>query len=160
MEAGTGKRKIVLGLGNTLNRDEGLGVFALGPVRERLRDDDGVEILDGGVLGMALLPLVESCSHLLLLDAVDTGAPPATVTELSREEIPLFARLKLSLHQLSFQEVLQLANIRGNLPSRLHLVGAQPVDLSIGYGLSPEIEAVLPEIADRAVRILGSWGIA
>ncbi len=160
MEAGTGKRKIVLGLGNTLNRDEGLGVFALGPVRERLRDDNGVEILDGGVLGMALLPLVEACSHLLLLDAVDTGAPPATVTELSREEIPLFARLKLSLHQLSFQEVLQLANIRGNLPSRLHLVGAQPVDLSVGYGLSPEIEAVLPEIAARAVRILGSWGIA
>jgi hydrogenase maturation protease len=106
---------------------------------------------------MSLLPLVESCSHLLLLDAVDTGAPPGTVTELTQEEIPLFARLKLSLHQLSFQEVLQFANVRGNLPEHLGLVGAQPADISIGAGLSPEIEAVLPEIADRAMAILKEW---
>ena len=152
-------RKVVLGLGNTLNRDEGLGVFALEPLRARLPEDGPIELLDGGVLGMSLLPLVESCSHLLILDAVDTGAPPGTVTELSREEIPLFARLKLSLHQLGFQEVLQFASVRGNLPERLGLVGAQPADMSVGVGLSPEIEAVLPEIAARAVAVLERWGL-
>lgn len=151
------RRKIVLGLGNTLNRDEGLGVFSLEPLRARLSGTGEIELLDGGVLGMSLLPLVESCSHLLLLDAVDTGAPPGTVTELAREEIPLFARLKLSLHQLSFQEVLQFANVRGNLPKHLGLVGAQPADISIGVGLSQEIKAVLPEIADRALVILKEW---
>jgi hydrogenase maturation protease len=151
------RRKIVLGLGNILNKDEGLGVFALEPLRARLSGSGEIELQDGGVLGMSLLPLVESCSHLLLLDAVDTGAPPGTVTELSSDEIPLFARLKLSLHQLSFQEVLQFANVRGNLPKHLGLVGAQPADISIGAGLSPEIEAVLPEIADRAMAILKEW---
>lgn len=152
-------RKVVLGLGNTLSRDEGLGVFALEPLRARLAGGEEIELLDGGVLGMSLLPLVESCSHLLVLDAVDTGAPPGTVTELSREEIPLFARLKLSLHQLGFQEVLQFASVRGNLPERLGLVGAQPADLSVGVGLSPEIEAVLPQIAARAVAVLERWGL-
>ena len=150
-------RKVVLGLGNTLNRDEGLGVLALEPLRSRLRNEGRVEILDGGVLGMSLLPIVESCSHLLLLDAVDASAPPATVLELGREEIPLFARLKLSLHQLGFQEVLQFANVRGNLPSHLHLIGAQPADLSIGLGLSPEIVAVLPQLADRSLALLKKW---
>ena len=156
----TGKnRKVVLGLGNTLNRDEGLGVFALEPLRARLAGGVEIELLDGGVLGMSLLPLVESCSHLLVLDAVDTGAPPGTVTELSREEIPLFARIKLSLHQLGFQEVLEFASARGNLPERLGLVGAQPADISIGFGPSPGIEAVLPEIAARAVTVLERWGL-
>ena len=152
-------RKVVLGLGNTLSRDEGLGVFALEPLRARLAGCEEIELLDGGVLGMSLLPLVESCSHLLVLDAVDTGAPPGTVTELSREEIPLFARLKLSLHQLGFQEVLKFASVRGNLPERLGLVGAQPADMSVGVGLSPGIEAVLPEIAARAVAVLERWGL-
>jgi hydrogenase maturation protease len=155
-----GARRVVLGLGNTLNRDEGVGVFALGPLRERLEARGaGVEILDGGVLGMSLLPLVESCSHLLLLDAVDAGAPPGSVVELAREEIPLFARVKLSWHQLSFQEVLQLAGVRGRLPGRLRLIGVQPADIATGFGLSPAIEAVLPEVADRALAVLGEWGL-
>ena len=152
-------RRVVLGLGNALNRDEGLGVHALGPVRARLGDGGRVEVLDGGVLGMALLPLVESCSHLLLLDAVDAGAPPGTVIELGREEIPLFGRLKLSLHQVTFQEVLQFADVRGKLPGHLALVGAQPADISVGVGLSPEIERVLPEIAARALARLEGWKI-
>ena len=155
-----GARRVVLGLGNTLNRDEGVGVFALGPLRERLETRGAeIEILDGGVLGMSLLPLVESCSHLLLLDAVDAGAPPGAVVELAREEIPLFTRIKLSWHQLSFQEVLQLAGVRGRLPGRLRLIGVQPADIATGFGLSPAIEAVLPEVADRALAVLGEWGL-
>jgi hydrogenase maturation protease len=154
----TGKsRKIVLGLGNTLNRDEGLGVHALEPLKARLGDRQEIEVLDGGVLGLDLLPLVESCSHLLLLDAADTGAPPGTVTVLDKDEIPLFARLKLSFHQVGFQEVLQFANIRGRLPERLALVGAQPADVSIGFGLSGKVQAALPEIVDRAIGILEAW---
>jgi hydrogenase maturation protease len=153
------RRKIVLGLGNILNRDEGLGVFLLEPLRARVGGSGAIEFLDGGVLGMGLLSLVESSSHLLLLDAVDTGAPPGTIAELAKEEIPLFGRRKLSLHQLSFQEVLEFASVRGSLPSRLHLVGAQPADTSIGYGLSPVIASLLPELADRAVAVLDKWQI-
>jgi hydrogenase maturation protease len=152
-------RRVVLGLGNALNRDEGLGVSALGPLRARLGGRGGIELLDGGVLGMSLLPLVESCRCLLLLDAVDTGAPPGTVTVLAKDEIPLFARVKLSLHQLGFQEVLEFAAVRGNLPERLGLVGAQPADISTGIGLSPAVEAVLPAVVERAVAVLEEWGL-
>jgi hydrogenase maturation protease len=153
-------RSVVLGLGNVLNRDEGLGIFCLDLLRPRLTGRGGVECLDGGVLGMALLPAVEACGHLLLLDAVDAGKPPGTVVELSREEIPRFARLKLSWHQLGFQEVLEFAAVRGNLPEHLRLVGAQPFDIMPGYGLSPMIESALPNVADRAVEILREWSLA
>lgn len=152
-------RKIVLGLGNTLNRDEGLGVHCLQPLRERLKDRPAIDILDGGVLGLDLLPLVEACSHLLVLDAVDAREPPGTVIELSKDEVPLFSRVKLSWHQVTFQEVLQFAGVRGNLPGHLHLVGAQPADISTGYGLSPVIAPLVPEIAAKAVAVLERWGL-
>lgn len=153
-------RKIVLGLGNTLNGDEGLGVHCLDPLRERLKDSPAVEVLDGGVLGLDLLPLVESSSHLLILDAVDARKPPGTIIELAKDEIPLFSRIKLSWHQVTFQEVLQLARVRGNLPGHLHLIGAQPADTSTRFGPSPVIAPLIPEIVDRAVAILKKWGLA
>lgn len=155
----TADRRIVLGLGNTLNRDEGVGVHALAALRVRLGSDDSVELLDGGVMGMNLLPVVESASHLLVLDAVNADAPPGTVLELTAERIPLVAHLKLSQHQLSFQEVLGLAKIRGKLPAYLHLIGVQPVDMTIGVDLSPRAAAALPVVVERAVRQLTAWGI-
>ncbi len=56
-----------------------------------------------------------------------------------------------------YYEVLGLAKFRDKFPEHLHLVGAQPVDMSIGYGISPEIEAVMPEIVQRAERVLREW---
>jgi hydrogenase maturation protease len=150
-------KKIILGLGNTLNKDEGLGVHCLERLRECLKDFSAIDVFDGGVLGLDLLPIVEPCSHLLILDAVDACKPPGTVIELSRDEIPLFPRIKLSWHQVTFQEVLQFAEVRGNLPEHLHLVGAQPADISIGFGLSPVIARLVPEIADRAIAMLRKW---
>jgi len=158
MEAG---RKIVMGLGNTLNRDEGLGVHALALLQEKLTDRaPEVEFLDGGALGLNLLPWVEEASHLLVLDSmVSRFSMPGQVMEFAKDEIPLYRNIKMSDHQITFQEVLGLAKIREHFPDYLHLVGAQPVDMSIGYGISPEIEAVMPEILERAERVLKGWGL-
>lgn len=151
------KRKVVLGLGNTLNRDEGLGVQALKLLNAQLGDSTEFELLDGGVLGLNLLIIVEECSHLLILDAVNVGKPAGTIVELRKEEIPLYAGVKLSQHQITFQEVLGLANIRGYLPEFLHLVGIKPEDISIGLELSPIVAAGLAEVARRAKIVLDNW---
>ena len=150
-------RKIVLGLGNTLQTDEGLGVHALQMLDEALGPQAAVELIDGGVLGLNLLPLVESASHLLLLDAANAGKAPGTLIELKRNEIPLYAGVKMSQHQLTFQEVLGLASIRDKLPPFLHLVGAQPDDLSVGLGVSETITAVLPQMITQATNKLREW---
>jgi len=152
------QRKVVLGLGNLLNRDEGLGVEALKRLDTQLGEQQEFELLDGGVLGLNLLMIVEECSHLLILDAVNVGKPAGTVVELRKEQIPLYAGVKLSQHQVTFQEVLGLANIRGYLPEHLHLVGIQPEDLSIGLELSETVERALPSVVYRAMLVLNSWG--
>jgi hydrogenase maturation protease len=153
------KRKVVLGLGNLLNRDEGLGVQALKNLGAQLGEQSQVELLDGGVLGLNLLMIVEECSHLLILDAVNAGKPVGTVIELRKEQIPLYAGVKLSQHQVTFQEVLGLANMRGYLPEHLHLIGIQPEDLSIGLELSATIEHALPEVVSKACAVLEIWGL-
>lgn len=150
-------RKVVLGLGNTLNRDEGLGVQALKLLDAQIGGQTDFELLDGGVLGLNLLMIVEECSHLLILDAVNVGKAPGTVAELKKEEIPLYAGVKLSQHQITFQEVLGLANIRGYLPRYLHLVGIQPEDISVGLEMSECIIRSLPEVVSRAINVLEQW---
>jgi hydrogenase maturation protease len=154
-------RKIVMGLGNTLNKDEGLGVHALALLEKELADRaPEVEFVDGGALGLNLLSWVEEASHLLVLDSVVSRfSLPGQVMELERDEIPLYRNIKMSDHQITFQEVLGIAKIRNHFPEYLHLVGAQPVDMNIGYGMSPEIEAVIPQILERAERVLREWGL-
>lgn len=151
-------RKVVLGLGNFLNNDEGLGVHALQSLEVQFGAQTTFELLDGGVLGLNLLMVVEECSHLLILDAINAGKPAGSVIELRKEEIPLYAGVKLSQHQITFQEVLGLANMRGYLPEHLMLIGVQPQDLSIGVELSPIVAQAIPEVVRRVVQVLTMWG--
>jgi hydrogenase maturation protease len=150
-------RKIVLGLGNLLNCDEGLGIHALRALGGQLGPQRAVELVDGGVMGLDLLPLVEECSHLLVLDAANAGATPGTLIELEREQIPLYSGVKMSEHQITFQEVLGLANLRDRLPPHLHLIGVQPADMSLGVELSEIVAQALPLVIERAVMVLREW---
>jgi hydrogenase maturation protease len=151
---------IVLGIGNLLNTDEGMGIHAVRRLEEQLGEsNDDLQFVDGGTLGLNLLPLIEAASHVLLLDCVDAGRPPGTVIELAKDQIPLYSGVKMSLHQTTFQEVLGLAEIRHSLPHHLHLIGVQPANLSVGVELSPIVADQLPEVVKRAKEILAGWGI-
>ncbi|MBC7362626.1 MAG: HyaD/HybD family hydrogenase maturation endopeptidase [Candidatus Aminicenantes bacterium] len=155
------KRKVVLGLGNILNRDEGAGVYALKELEKILPEEakKKVELVDGGVLGMDLLPYVEEASHLLILDAVDSGAEPGEVVEYDSDEIELFYNGRISWHQLGFQEVLAVARVKEKFPDYVYLIGVQPADISVGVGLSPALKNSVKEMAERALRILERWGL-
>jgi len=153
-------RKVVLGLGNILNSDEGSGVHALNLLTNTLRSyPDEIEFLDGGTLGINLLPLIESCRHLLILDSVNAGQAPGCLIELTGKEIPLYTKVKLSQHQITFQEVLALACFRNKLPSFFHLIGLQPADFSAGIGMSPRVAAAVPRVVDHAILVLREWGL-
>ena len=104
-------------------------------------------------------PLVEECSHLLVLDAIDAGKQPGTLIEMSKDEIPLYSSSKLSEHQVTFQDVMGLAYLRQQLPEHLHLIGVQPADLSTGLELSQAVAVRLPEVLQRARAILITLGL-
>lgn len=150
---------LVLGIGNILNTDEGVGVHALRALQDRYGEPPDIFFADGGTLGLDLLPLIEDKPYLLLLDAVDAGEAPGTVIELAKDEIPLYGGYRLSQHQVTFTEVLGLALIRGHLPEHLHLIGVQPDSLEIGVGMSEIVTAAIPDVLARAEAKLAEWGL-
>lgn len=152
------QRVVILGLGNLLNSDEGVGVHAVRVMQNEWRARfPSVEFVDGGTLGLNLLPWVENATHLLLLDCISANQPPATLIEMTKDEIPLFAQVKMSIHQLTFQEVLGIAKMRGKLPEHVHLIGVQPASLEISTALSDAVQAQLPNMQKRAELVLQEW---
>jgi hydrogenase maturation protease len=146
---------LVLGIGNILLGDEGVGVRAV----EMLAASAGhgtpmsheVRIVDGGTLGLDLLPLVEEARALILVDAVDAGAEPGTVVVLRGPE--LIARLSggVSVHQVGVGDLVAVARLRGTLPEPTTLVGVQPARVDVGIELSPPVAAALPKLVDAAM---------
>lgn len=151
---------LVLGIGNLLWADEGFGIRALEYLHERWNFAPGTRLLDGGTQGLYLLPFVENCRRLLILDAVDYGLRPGTVKIVQDREVPAFmGAKKMSLHQTGFQEVLAVAALRGWQPERLALIGVQPEHLEdYGGSLTDTVKAKLPVAIDVAVDFLRTWG--
>jgi hydrogenase maturation protease len=148
---------MILGIGNILNRDEGLGVHAVHCIQAESSENGGIEIKDGGTLGLNLLPLIEECSHLLIIDAIDAGKIAGTVIELRGNDIPMFAQVKLSDHQTTLRDVLGYAKMRGKLPHELVLLGVQPEDTSLGIGLGDAVEKATERLVARAKEIIKTW---
>ena len=145
-------RVLVLGLGNILLRDEGVGVRVIEALAERYVMPAGVEILDGGTSGMDLLDAIAGCDHLLICDAVRADAPPASVMTLRDAQVPALFRNRFSPHQLGVADLLATLVLTGETPSSITLIGVVPVDLSLGLDLSPEVGRA----AERAVECLAT----
>jgi len=155
-------RTLILGIGNPLWADEGFGVRAVELLHDRYRFPPEVEVMDGGTQGLFLIPLVRGADNLLVLDAIDFGDPPATVRVVRGDGVPRYlGAKKVSMHQTGFQEVLATASLAGDLPSRLTLIGVQPLTLDdFGGGLTPPVADRLDEVVALAVAELATWGVA
>ena len=151
-------RIVVIGLGNTLMGDEGLGVCALRELREAPARGP-VDYYDGGTRGLLLLPFMEEASHLLLLDAVQSNDPPGTALEITGQEL-LSAKipLKFSAHDIALPDLLTLFLLRRGDPGpKLHFVGITPASMEMSTDLSPPVRKAMPELLARAKRVLAGW---
>ena len=150
---------LVLGLGNILLRDEGIGVRALERLQAEYRLPSQVRALDGGTMGLDLLPYLNGAASLLILDAIQMGGEPGSLTRLADGEIPAALALKLSVHQVGLSELLAASRFQGTLPCKMTLLGIEPASIEWGLDLSPPVSAALDELIESAVRELRAWGI-
>lgn len=149
----------VIGLGNILLQDEGVGIHALSYLQQHYELPPEVKIIDGGTAGLDLLPYLENQDRVLLVDAVDFGREPGYIRLLSQDEIPVFLGLQDSLHHLGLAEVLALARLTGTSPAEVYLLGIQPAIIATGLELSPQLQACLPELLEVLIALLASWQI-
>lgn len=151
-------RTLVLGLGNPLMGDDGLGLALLEALRAGWRCEPAVDLVDGGTWGMNLLPMIEQADRVLLLDAINVGKEPGSLVVLQRDELPRLFALKISPHQIDLREVLALAELRGALPTEVTAVGMQPGVIAMRTELSPELVARVPDVLRLARGVLADWG--
>jgi hydrogenase maturation protease len=155
-----GPGALLLGLGNPLMGDDGLGLAAL----ERLERDwslpSEVRLIDGGTLGLSLLPLLEAAGDVVILDAIDSGGRPGDLVVLEREALPMSLAQGVSVHEDGLAQLLAVSDLRATLPERLVAIGLQPGRVAMGAPLSDEVERGLDGLVQAALARLAAWGHA
>lgn len=134
---------LVLGVGNTLMGDDGIGVELINQLRPRI-SDPRVQLEDGGTLGMSLLPFIEDADTVIMLDAVKTGHLPGQIIVIEGDEIPRHFSSVISPHQIGMKEVLGAAQLCGTLPRRLILLGIEAQDVGFCAPISTVVNLAIP----------------
>ena len=140
-----GNRILILGVGNLLLSDEGVGVH----IARKLMGMDfspEVRVVEGGTDGFGLMHVLLDADRVILVDAVKGGGPPGSIYRLEIGDCPPFPdTFKTSVHQISILEVINLSGLIGSAP-RTTIIGVEPKSLEMGMDLSPEIEAKIPRV--------------
>ncbi|MBI5886690.1 MAG: hydrogenase maturation protease [Deltaproteobacteria bacterium] len=159
MPARTIKKTLLLGIGNILLSDEGLGVRAIESVREGYDLPKGVECLDGGVAGLSLLPAIEASGHLIIIDALVSDRPPGTLerVEWGKAKEAKASALAATAHQIGARELLALAEFEGRLPPTV-IIGMVPLDTAPGSVLSSLVSAAMPRLVAAIIGELERFG--
>jgi hydrogenase maturation protease len=149
---------LVLGLGNALMNDDALGVRVIERLQHDYRFPAGVKVVDGGTLGLDLLPFIEEAEQVLIVDALEMKAEPGTVFRLEGDEVPRAFASKLSVHQMGLQDLLAVADLQGYSPKKLVFWGVQPKSIEMNMELSPPVAAAMDGLVQSVVEELEKWG--
>lgn len=147
----------IIGIGNTLYSDEGVGVQIIPYLEEAIPKSWDIEIVEGTTDGIKLLTPVEAADYLIIIDAINAGKEPGTLITVEDEEIPKYFGVKMSVHQVGMQEVLSAAQLRETLPEKMIMFGVQPENLSLGLELTDTVRKQIPSLVEKVVQQIKIW---
>ena len=150
---------LVLGLGNTIMTDDGFGVKVVTTLSSRYHFQGPVQLLDGGTLGLDLLPYLEEIESLLIVDALDMRDEPGKIFRLEGDEVPRAFASKLSVHQMGLQDLLAVAQLQGHVPRNLVVWGVQPECIEMDTELTTTVAAAVEPVVAKVLEELKGWGI-
>ncbi len=145
---------LVLGVGNILLSDEGVGVRVVEAMEGRELPDN-VELFDGGTASVDLLGSLANRDKVIIIDAVKGGSEPGTLYRFAPDDITNQRQSLTSLHQVGLLETLTIARYLGCAPREVIILGIEPNKASWGLELSPEVAAVVPRVIELVLRELG-----
>lgn len=150
---------LVLGVGNTLLSDEGVGVKAIEALDERTETVAlGLSLIDGGTIGLSLLVEMEDAEALIVIDAGRIGAAPGTVRTFLGTDMDDFLRNRgRNPHDISLDDLMDGLRLRDALPQRRALVVVEPESLAVGDILTPAVAAAVPAVTDSVIAIAADW---
>jgi hydrogenase maturation protease len=142
---------LILGLGNLLLKDEGIGVHIVQQMKDMTLPED-VEIMDGGTMGLDLVYYVEGRKKVIVIDTVKAGHPPGTLYRFTEKSIVYSQNVFRTAHGINFTDVIRYVQASGKKPEEIIFIGAEPEDMNEGIELSPKIAAKIPKIIELVLR--------
>ncbi len=152
-------RAVVLGVGNVLFSDEGLGPQAIAQLERGFEAPPRLALIDGGTSAMELLDDMANADLLLIVDAIAHGAAPGSLIVLEGEQVPRFFTHRLSPHQVGLSDVLATLALADESPRETVIIGVEPASLAMGMELSPTVAATLPALLDAVRERLRRFGL-
>ena len=150
---------VVLGVGNILLTDEGLGVHVVEDLKANYTFIPQISLIDGGTMGMELLTYMRGMKQILLIDAVNGGEAPGTIYEFPHRELEQYFTDHISVHEVGMQDILRIRAIQENPLEDAIVIGVEPESLDVGFEPSAPVQKALPEVKDRVLRVLREWGV-
>jgi hydrogenase maturation protease len=151
-------KAVVLGVGNTIRADEGIGVRVVEALQRDFALPPAVSAIDGGTSSMEMLEELSHLDFLLVVDAVNDGKPPGELVRLEGDAVPVFFRRNLSPHGIGLSDVLAALEFIGAAPKETLILGVQPASLDLSMELTPFVAARVPELVQQIVTELGRRG--
>ena len=149
----------ILGIGNLLQRDEGVGVHLINQLERDYSFSPHINLIDGGTMGTDLLPYLEQNDKIIILDAVNFNEPPGFIGVIKNDDILRRLNTKLSIHHLGITDVLSSARLLDIEPSEIYLIGIQPKNIEMGTDLTDEIKQKTSKMIEEAIKKLREWGV-
>jgi len=150
---------LVLGLGNVLCADDGVGISAVLQLLQRYQPARGVRVLDGGTMGLSLLPELERAEQAIFVDAIRDGdSLPGSLVRIEQEDVMHAAATRLSVHQIGVTDLLEGASLRSRCPRKLILCGVVPQSIELRFGLSPSVAAAVPKLIELVLQEAAALG--
>ena len=147
---------LVLGIGNTMLKDEGIGVRVAEKMMEMSLPPE-VEVMDGGIKGLDLLYYIEGRKKVIVVDAVKAGAPPGTLFRFTDNDLASKKGIMRSAHGIDFSDVIAVTRFTGTKPAEVIFLGIEPEDLSVSFELSPKIEEMIPILINLVMKEIDAY---
>jgi hydrogenase maturation protease len=149
----------VLGVGNILLSDDGVGVHTIRRLQKVVQLPEEVQVVDGGTSGLDLFHYLEGVSHLVIVDAMEVNQPPGTLTRLTGDEVPAYLSTKMSPHEIGLPDMLFAAKLRDLYPKEVVIWGVQPATTEVGLDLSPPVADQVDVLVENVLAELRRWGV-
>jgi hydrogenase maturation protease len=152
-------KTLVLGIGNTLLSDEGVGIHVTQQLQSLLPDSADIEILDGGTLSFTLASPIEDADALIVVDAAQLKSAPGTLKVFEGEAMDAFllGNRKSSVHEVGLLDLMSIALLTGHWPKRRALVAIQPEKVDWGDYPTPQVAAAVPLACEHIQSLIGGW---
>lgn len=152
---------LILGVGNSLLGDEGVGIHVVRAIREIYRDQGSIEYIDGGTLSFTLAEPIARADGLIVVDAARMNSSPGTVKVFHDTEMDRYLKgNRQSVHEVSLTDLLDIARLTESLPKKRSLIGIEPRSIDWNESLSPEVQPAVDRAISEIVTILSNWRVS